>query len=76
MGLFSKLFGDKGHRYEQRVARHVGRKVEITSRDKEYFKDSKRYCETDIETRSSAIEVKSGKGGNIKKQEKDKLKCC
>lgn len=68
MSLFTKIFGDRGHRYENKVARSIGRKIEITSMGKEYYKDGKRFCETDIETRSTAIEVKSGKGSNLKSQ--------
>lgn len=68
MGLFSKLFKDNGHQYERKVARNIGRKVDITSRNKEYFKNGKRFWEIDIETRSSAIEVKSGQGKGLQKQ--------
>lgn len=68
MGFLYKIFGNKGHRFESKVAKIIGKKVKIVSRNREYYKNSKRYCETDIETKTTAIEVKSGKGANLKSQ--------
>lgn len=59
---------NKGIKFEKKVAKKVGRKINILSKNKTYYKNNKRYCETDIETNHCAIEVKSGKGNDLKKQ--------
>lgn len=72
MGLFSWLFkssSKKGKKYEDKVAKYLNKKVNIENRNKIYsFNDQKRYTEIDIETKTTAIEVKSGKAKGLKKQ--------
>ncbi|MCI2069058.1 MAG: hypothetical protein LKJ88_05730 [Bacilli bacterium] len=59
---------DFGKKYEDEVARIIGKLIKITSRGKVYYKNGRRFCETDIETKSSAIEVKSGRGNDMLSQ--------
>lgn len=58
-----KKVANKGKKLENKVAKAVGKKVPIVSRNKVYYKNGSRYTETDIETRTCSIEVKSGKKG-------------
>ena len=59
----------KGEKYENKVAKYIGRKVEIENRGKVYpYGERARHVEIDIETRTTAIEVKSGKASGLKKQ--------
>lgn len=76
MRFFSRIFGIckktktyKGLKYEEKVAKYLGKKVEIENRGKVYpYGDRERHVEIDIETKSTAIEVKSGKAKGLKKQ--------
>lgn len=56
-------FSNAGKKFEEKVAKKLGKKVEITNRNKVYYKNGKRYVETDIETKTCAIEIKSGRTG-------------
>ncbi|MEG1536398.1 MAG: hypothetical protein RR416_05450 [Clostridia bacterium] len=67
MSIFNLIFRgikkSKGFKLEEKVAKAIRKKVPIESRNKTYYKNGKRYTETDIETRTCSIEVKSGKKG-------------
>lgn len=68
--LFSKKSNcKKGKKYEKKISKYLGKKVIITDRRKIYsFNNKARYAEIDIETPSTAIEVKSGAARGLKKQ--------
>lgn len=67
--IFDLLTRNKGKRFEKSVSDYLGRKVIIENRGKIYsYGDKAKYTEIDIETPSTAIEVKSGKGSGLKKQ--------
>lgn len=82
MGIFKKLFNkscknvsnkhssvDNGKRYENNVLRYLRKEVIITNKNKVYSYGSRtRHVEIDIETPSTAIEVKSGKSSGLKRQ--------
>ena len=58
-----------GRRYEQKVKKYLGKKIVIERTGTIYsYGGKKYYTEIDIETPSTAIEIKSGKGSGLKKQ--------
>lgn len=82
MGILKKLFNkscknvsnkhssvDNGKRYENNVLRYLRKEVIITDKNKVYSYGNRiRHVEIDIETPSTAIEVKSGKSSGLKRQ--------
>ena len=59
----------QGKRFERKTAKRLGKTIEITGRGVRYDLDGKKNsAEVDIETPSSAIEVKSSNGHNLEAQ--------
>ena len=82
MGIFKKLFNkscknvsrkhssaDNGKCYENDVLKYLKKDVKITDKNKVYSYGNRiRHVEIDIETPSTAIEVKCGKASGLKRQ--------
>lgn len=63
------LIAKKVKNMKKKISKYLGKKVIITDRRKIYSLNNKaRYAEIDIETPSTAIEVKSGAARGLKKQ--------
>lgn len=62
-------YSNRGKCYEEDVLKYLKRDIKITDKNKVYsYGDRTRHVEIDIETPSTAIEVKSGKASGLKSQ--------